>query len=143
MEEIIMDKDKAMQALCVIKEFADHMEICNHNAYVEARMKLYDIAYENHFTEDFAHYAVKHMKNVDGTQGEHWSVEQTNEVARKHNYNGCLADFYYLMNMFYSDYSHVIGSDADTYAKLAMAYINDPDGKEGRAVKAYLSRDFN
>ena len=142
-EKIMLDKEKHVMLLDMLKDLAKHIEIFNHNEYVELQMKLYDIAHGEHFTEELATCAVEHMQNVDGTHGQHWTMEQTNEVAKKHGFNGCFADFYYLMNMFYSDYSHVLGADTDTYAKMSMAYINDPDGQKGRAVKAYLSKAFN
>ena len=43
-------------------------------------MKIHCIAYGPHFDEHLAKKAVSEMKNVDGTTGEHWTVEETTRV---------------------------------------------------------------
>ena len=47
-------------------------------------------------------------------------------------------DWYYLMNMLHSDYSHLWGEDVAQYVKFAKAYINDPDAGAGKVF--YLWR---
>ena len=89
--------------------------------------------------EELAKKAVSAMRNVDGTTGEHWSMEKTNPLAEQ---NGIKekADFYYTMNMLYSDFSDVLGSEASTYVKMAKAYMHDPDAPEGKVFDIWLAQ---
>lgn len=76
----------------------------------------------------------KHMKNQDGTMGEHFKKEQVHQAARQIGVN---PDEYgehifpLVMNMMYSDYCAVakkFGLDRpDFYAELAKAFLNDKD----------------
>jgi hypothetical protein len=80
------------------------------------------------------------MKNVDGTEGEHWDHEQTTNVARNNGikfdtYNSW--DWYYVMNMLYSDMCKIFGKDAGAYAKAAEAWLEDEDVAEGKAFRYY------
>lgn len=92
-----------------------------------------------YFDEELAKKAVSAMRNVDGTTGEHWSMEKTNPLAEQ---NGIKekADFYYTMNMLYSDFSDVLGSEASTYVKMAKAYMHDPDAPEGKVFDIWLAQ---
>lgn len=101
--------------------------------------KLHCVAYGPHFDEKLAKMAVAKMRNVDGTTGEHWSMEQANSLADQYGVKH-KADWYYTMNMLYSDFSQVIGSDAGSYAKLAKAYMQDPDAPEGKVLNSWLAQ---
>lgn len=107
----------------------------------ETAYKLHCIVYGPHFDEYLAEEAVASMRNVDGTMGEHWSMEQTDAIAVQHAIRH-KADFYYVMNMLYSDYSEVLGNDAATYVKMAKAYMNDPDAPEGKTFNAWAARQI-
>lgn len=101
--------------------------------------KMHCVAFGPHFDEQLAKMAVRKMRNVDGTTGEHWNMEQTNQLAAQY---GIVhkADWYYTINMLYSDFSQVIGSDAGSYAKLAKAYMQDPDAGEGKVLSLWLAQ---
>lgn len=101
--------------------------------------KLHCVAFGPHFDESLAKKAVAKMRNVDGTVGEHWSMEQTNQLAAKHDIKE-KADFYYVMNMMHSDYADVLGSDVGTYVKMAKAYMEDPDAAEGKVFCTWLGQ---
>lgn len=80
------------------------------------------------------------MKYVDGTEGEHWDHEQTTNVARNNGikfdtYNSW--DWYYVMNMLYSDMCKIFGKDAGAYTKAAEAWLEDEDVAEGKAFRYY------
>lgn len=47
-------------------------------------------------------------------------------------------DLYYVMNMLYSDYYNVLGSDTAIYVKLSKAWFEDPDVSEGKAYRYYM-----
>lgn len=104
--------------------------------------KIHCVAYGPHFDEQLAQLAVSRMKNVNGTTGEHWTFEQAARLAEQQNID-CVADFYYVINMLYSDFEKVLGSDVATYAKLAKAYISDPDAQDGKAFNIWASQTRN
>lgn len=101
--------------------------------------KIHCVAYGPHFDECLAKKAVAAMHNVDGSDGEHWSYEQAVTIASQHKIKH-VADLYYIINMLYSDYAEVLGSDASTYIKLAKAYTSDPDAPEGKAFDLWVAK---
>ena len=101
--------------------------------------KLHYVAYGTHFDEHLAKKAVAGMKNVDGTCGEHWTYEQTRQLADQQVITQ-KADWYYVMNMLYSDYSEIYGSDINMYIRVAKAYMRDPDAPEGKVFDLWLAQ---
>ena len=76
----------------------------------------------------------KHLKNQDGTMGEHFKHDQVMQAARQIGVNPEEYGehiFPLVMNMMYSDYCAVakkFGLDRpDFYAELAKAFLNDKD----------------
>ena len=103
---------------------------------------LYDlhcVAYGPHFDEALAKLAVSKMQNTDGTNGEHWTYEQTSQLADQQGITQ-KADWYYVMNMLYSDYSEIYGSDINMYIRVAKAYMRDPDAPEGKVFDLWLAQ---
>lgn len=117
-------------------EAVEDMKERDEEAYYKSFFTIHESIFGKHFNEDLAKKAVSEMENVDGTTGEHWSMQQTNSLLASQNldYNKC--DFYYVVNMLYSDFSNVLGNDASMYLKMAKAYMDDPDACEGEG-KAY------
>lgn len=127
-----------------IEELAERMSLFVHNADWEDQKALAEdldfIIYGPHFTKEKAMQAVSHMVNEDGTTGQHWTCEETRSVAESkgiyfsaEKFNEY--DWYYVMNMLYSDYYNVLGNNTDSYAKMAMAWLRDKDAPEGKAKK--------
>ena len=86
--------------------------------------------------------AVGKMHNVDGTIGEHWSKEDTDKLALAHGIEH-KCDFYYAMNMLYSDLSASMGTSADIYVKMAKAlYFDDPAMVEGKLFRHWMAVAF-
>lgn len=91
-----------------------------------------------HFTPFSYKEAVGRMRNEDGTEGAHWSIDEVREMAKK---NGVSLsgfneyDLAYALNMVRSDYYGAVDDNDDTYLRLALAFLNDRDAPEG---KAYL-----
>lgn len=105
----------------------------------ETAYKLHCVAYGPHFDENLAKKAVARMKNVDGSSGEHWTYEQTSQLADQQGITQ-KADWYYVMNMLYSDYSEIYGSDINMYIRVAKAYMSDPDAPEGKVFDLWLAQ---
>lgn len=67
-------------------------------------------------------------------------MEQTTQAARQvgiqfTSFN--MYDWYYTLNMMWSDYSNVFGNYSNTYISLAKAWLNDLDVPEGKAWRYY------
>lgn len=87
----------------------------------------------------------RHMKNQDGTMGEHFKKDQVMQAARQIGVNPEEYGehiFPLVMNMMYSDYCAVakkFGLDRpDFYAELAKAFLNDKDFEGDPEEKVYL-----
>ena len=95
-----------------------------------------------HLSKADAELWTSHMKNSDGTVGAHWTLEQTQDVAKQRNITCDPNDFWAVMNMMYSDYCQVAKRQSvDTpgfYADMAKAFLEDADAADG---KAYLYWD--
>lgn len=88
-------------------------------------------AKEMDFTEADAKAWAARMQNADGTNGPHWTMEQTDTYARAVDAHVDRDIFWAAMNMTYSDYYGVAtkyGLDrAEFYADLAKAFLMDKD----------------
>ena len=92
-----------------------------------------DIIVNPHFTKETAKYVVSKMRNKDGSVGEHWSYDTTTR-AMTGDFNE--ADWYYVLNMIYSDY-YKAGRTDDIYLGLAKDFLDDEDAPEGKAKRYY------
>lgn len=90
-----------------------------------------------HLTHDEAEEWCDSMVNADGTKGCHWTLEQTQDVAKQRNITCDPNDFWAVMNMMYSDYCQVAKRQSvDTpgfYADMAKAFLDDTDAVDGKA----------
>lgn len=84
---------------------------------------------------------VKGMRNADGSFGGHWTMEQTNQVAKQKNIDCEPEVFYAVMNMMYSDYGKVAkkyGFDnVDFWVDMSKAFIDDADAGADKVAKYY------
>ena len=92
-----------------------------------------DIIVNPHFTKETAEYVVSKMKNKDGSIGEHWNYDTTTRVMEGDFHE---ADWYYVLNMMYSDY-YKSGRTDETYIGLAKDFLDDADAPEGKAKRYY------
>lgn len=109
--------------------------------YKRIKCDLYKILYGEHMNKEKALKVVSKMENTDGTQGEHWTFEQVESIVKQHSvplttYN--INDFYYVLNMLYSDFYKVLGGDTSLYVKLSRAWLEDEDVREGKAFRYYM-----
>lgn len=89
--------------------------------------------------KDQAEYAVKNMRNKDGTTGEHWSYAQTSDVMSKKGYDFNPAEWFYVLNMVYSDH-YSQDFPVDTYVKLACDILTDVDAPKNATKKTYIAK---
>lgn len=104
-------------------------------------MREYLSNYGWHFSQKLAEYAVKRMKNADGTS-HRWTHEQIKEMLERNDVTVEKAKGYdcmYVANMAYADfYPKPLANEAQI-VQYVKAYIDDPDGEEGIALTRYYA----
>ena len=135
-EAIVGDENKENAMEEIVCEALEKLKWHCPELYFKALYELHTIAFGEHFDESLAKKAVSEMLNVDGTKGEHWTFEQTSSLADQQGIKN-KADWYYVLNMLWSDYSKDLGSDSSIYAKLAKSYIDDPDAGKGKTFNIW------
>ena len=84
---------------------------------------------------------LRKLKNADGTTGEHWSYEQAKTIMNQKGIACDPVEFWVSLNMMYSDYYKVANklnvNNADFYACMAEAFLNDPDAHENKLARYY------
>lgn len=138
MKIIMEDKKKSCEAKDVICEHLEFVKKFMPELYQRLMYSIHVIAYGDHFDESLAKEAVAKMVNVDGTTGEHWTMEETNKLADQHHIaHKC--DWYYALNMIASDL-YKVTSDTNTLVKVTKAlYFDDPDMPEGKLFKQWAA----
>ena len=105
---------------------------------VEKLIMKIDLMLNPMFTRATAEYAVSKMKNEDGSEGGHWDYDTTTSVMKSKGYDFNPCDWYYVLNMVYSDYFSKDQPD-DYYFKLAYDFLKDKDAPVGKAKKYFLA----
>ena len=145
LDSALMLPDQKATMLGLTKILDEHLlelEIYHPKYYWDIIGELHELVNGEHFDESMAIWAVSQMKNEDGTMGAHWTETDTSSVAASEGisfdkFNRW--DFYYVLNMIYSDYYNVIGSDTNMYIKMANAFLSDKDAPEGKAWKYWMA----
>lgn len=112
-----------------------------HPEMVDKFLMKVDLVLNPSFSKETAKLAVSKLKNKDGTTGEHWNYETTTKVLESKGYNFKPCDWYYVLNMIYSDY-YKYGRSDDTYIELANDFLEDKDGTENKAKKYFKAMYF-
>lgn len=93
------------------------------------------------FNRQMADDWVSGMKNADGTQGPHFSMERVKEIMKEHHVEHDPVEFYAAINSVYSDFSEALkennASNMKLYVCLAKAWIDDPDAVSNKAAAYY------
>ena len=118
---------------CKIDHFVEEVREY-HPEMVDKFLMKVDYIVNPDFSKETALYAVSKMKNKDGTKGEHWNYETTTKVLEAKGYNFKPCDWYYVLNMMYSDY-YKPGRADDVYVEMACDFLNDVDGPKHKAKK--------
>jgi len=133
------DADVLMKELTTIIEghLIDVKEV-NPKLYWETINKIHVLLNGYSFDEEYALYAVSQMDNEDGTKGEHWNIVDTTNAARSVGitFDKCNEwDWYYVLNMIYSDYFKTIVSNTSMYISLTKDWLMDKDAPQGKAFR--------
>ena len=129
-----------------LKKFVDvsimKLRQADYEMYEELEMELYIETYGYHFNEWMLKCALEKMNNEDGTYGGHWTLEETNSVAKQSGVSFVDFNQYewnYVMNMLYSDYYGSVPNDTSTYSKMAKKFLEDKDAHQGKAFRYYIA----
>jgi len=130
-----------MQELTTIME--DHfveLEAAHPKLYWEVMNDIHVLVNGTCFDEVSAKYAVSQMDNEDGTKGEHWTIVDTTNAAKSvgitfDTFNEW--DWYYVLNMIYSDHFKTIGSNTSMYVSFARDWLMDKDAPKGKVFLYY------
>lgn len=109
---------------------------------------LYTEIYGDHLCDSLCCKMVEHMYK-ENEKGKKWTLEQTNDVARKIGvtFSGSTDDytqyeFWCVMHMMYYDYSDVLKEsgiiDPSIFGKMADAYLSDIDAPKGKLVNYFF-----
>lgn len=96
---------------------------------------------DGEFTEETARMWTQKMHNEDGTKGEHWNMEQVKKLMTQRGVQYNTAEVYAIMNSLYSDYCKVFKkygfNSPEAYLDLAIAWLNDTDAVDNKAMMYY------
>lgn len=128
-----------------LDELLREIEKAHPEKYWEFIHELHVMVNGSHFDRELAVFAVSEMVNEDGTKGPHWTIEETNSVATNSSvyfdkFNEY--DWFYVMNMIYSDFFKVVGDNLSMYIMLAKGWIMDADAPEGKAFKYWMAMKY-
>lgn len=130
--------DETMNKLtCKMDKFVEEVRE-KHPEMVDKFLMKVDLILNPGFTKETAKYAVSKLKNKDGTTGEHWNYDTIEKVLYSKGYDFDDADWYYVLNMVYSDY-YKSGRSDDTYIELAHDFLSDSDAPENKAKRYFLA----
>lgn len=84
---------------------------------------------------------VHSMRNSDGTEGEHWRLDQIKAIMSQKAIDRNPYELYAVMNAMYSDYGKALKkrgvTTADAYLDMAIAFLDDPDAVPNKAMMYY------
>lgn len=138
--ERLISCHKAYKILCEIYGKRDHeVEHTRDDVYkVDVSVKE---GWTPRFDRQMAMAWTKSMVNADGTNGPHWSMEETSRLLKQYSLDCDPSEFWAVINSLYSDYCEALrGTSASTpevYVRLAEAWIKDKDAVPNKAAAYY------
>lgn len=132
-----LDIDDMDRLTTKINHFVEEVHKIDSRLADKFLMKV-DCLVNPHFTRDTAEYAVSKLKNRDGSTGEKWGYEETTRVLNSKGYTFNPADWYYVLNMTYSD-KYKQGKSSEDYIEDAYMFLDDIDAPHDKAKRYYLA----
>lgn len=131
-----------MDILTIIQDHLNDVQIEDPKAYQKVIGEIYVIVNGPYFDLACATKAIAAFQNADGTMGGKISLDMCNQMATTmgitfDKFNQY--DWFYTVNMIYSDYCVVLGPTSNAYQELAKAFLTDPDAPVGKAYLYYQS----
>ena len=117
----------------MLEEIICKLKIPHNELYKQYKMRLYEMAEGKKINEDMAYNWIDNMKPY----GEHWTMDEANNVKNKNGIDADDIDWYVVMNMMYNDYHNSVGENDLMYVKLARDWLSDEDTKEHKLYNYY------
>lgn len=115
----------------IFVEMIDDLKRNDKEMYDDITLKFYKNIYGTSITKECAEEIVSKMKPF----GEKWNYDSIQPYNKGYEPN----EFYLVMNMFYNDFSKLIGNDTTNYAKFTEAWFDDKDAKENKTFKYFIN----
>ena len=128
-EKIVANgKQEDMECLSdILTNLLYELKESNYDEFKKYKNKIKGMAYNYQIDEELAEEIVEDMKPL----GEYWNMETVKNVIGNDTHR--LENMYVVMNSLANDYQNVVNLDeADTYVKMAHAWLDDVDGKENK-----------
>lgn len=129
-------KEDLMNFVC---DLMCELNITMPQVYETLLIDLHKNVYGFHFSKGLALKAVSELEDSNENKGGKYSLEEVNKIRRDYNISLNEYDFYFVINMLYSDYSKLLNNDLSSYVKMSCLFLEDEDAPEGKAFKYYLS----
>lgn len=134
--KMIVDNGKQEDMECLSDMLSELIYMLKDNHYEEYKKyknKLKGMAYDYTIDDEMAIEIVEDMKPL----GEYWDMETIKSVIGNDTHR--LEDMYVVMNSLANDYQEVVDLDnAETYVKMAHAWLDDEDAKEHKLWKYFV-----
>lgn len=132
-------KERFSKILDTVDDYICRLKEKDPESYERLKMTVYLASNGYHFDAHILEKAYSSMINDDGSKAPYFPLEDCERYARRNgvtfrNFNKY--DYAYTMNMLYSDYCQILGNDPETYAGMAVKFLDDPDAPDGGATKA-------
>lgn len=142
--ENISSKEKMFKSLKLIDEFLEE-KYKDSPEEIDELIEEIESLYDDFLTKEEAEEAVNKFINMDGTKGEHWSIDVIENTLKQKGIpvqtdKYSLSDIYYMINNVYSDAPVSIRNDTNFIIEQALCKLNDPDFYAGGKSysKAYV-----
>ena len=138
LKEILNDatKEDLMNFVC---DLMCELNITMPQVYETLLIDLHKNVYGFHFSKGLALKAVSEFEDSNENKGGKYSLEEACKIRRDYNISLNEYDFFYVLNVMYSDYSKLLNNDLVSYVKMVSLFLEDEDAPEGKALKYYLS----
>lgn len=133
-----MSPEQKKEANEFIEEMFDIARKAAPHMVDKAELKAYKLVNGPHLNHEYAQALIDKMVNADGTKGMHFTFDEAEASYNKYvgkdkaeKYN--VYDWWWALNMHYSDYYPAIRDNVQMYIQLTMCYFDGPDEEEGKA----------
>ena len=134
--KMIVDNGRPEDMECLSDILCDIMYILKDEHYEEYKKyknKIKGMAYNYTIDKEMGEEIVEDMKPL----GEYWDIETIKSVIGNDTHR--LEDMYVVMNSLANDYKDIIDLEsAETYIKMAHAWLDDVDGKKHKIWKYFV-----
>jgi hypothetical protein len=127
-----MNESKKDALMEIFEEMFCDIKITNPEKYHHLEYEVMTIANKGHFDDKIYRKAVSCLLKKYDVTNLHWSLEQTDAVAKNlgyrwDEYNNY--EFNFVMNMLHCQFHEIASIEATTYAKMANKWLEEHENK--------------